>query len=288
MLDSIARHTLASYSPFSGLDKKKEIRAQLAKYDLETILLSAEQAIEQRTVTSKSIGIWTACLVTTISEKVHAGIPDLERQGGLLAIQKHVFEMCMELLRRQREDSLELVSEIEKSSSQACLLMDAAFNPFARVIELCHLYTILHGSTGKVTDLEAPGYVKPMPIVLWTKKGRLEELVHQLLERKWISSSSRFFDLFEESRQQEVLVKWDMRFKMHLAHLWHELYVKGIIHVKRTKGYFRFAEAHFVGKNGEVLTCNSLKRRSSAVNQDTHKYKQVHAAVQVLLSTVVR
>ena len=74
MLDSLAEYELRSIGQFSTFEEQDEIDIRLAKYDLEAILLNAEQAISQNNITSNSVGIWATCLVSKVSMKAHSSV----------------------------------------------------------------------------------------------------------------------------------------------------------------------------------------------------------------------
>lgn len=120
----------------------------------------------------------------------------------------------------------------------------------------------------------------------WTGRGRLEELVHQLVDRKLTPSKSALFALFDAKSTTDQRIRWDLSRKDHLALLLHELYAGGFIRAINSKGYFSFAEDHVVGWDGATLRKHALKRRQHAISSEPEKYGGVIAEVGAILKAI--
>lgn len=249
---------------------------------LDTLLQDASRSLEQTICDLNAIGAWASFLVYSIRHHLDAARTKDERTLMERTLEAGIFSLCMRAVERVQTDRTAILETIMAASSAACALSMCSTNPFARLFELRHYSSLIPSRKPSMAAM-APTVDRAVARVVWLNKGRLEELVHQLLGHKLITSKSVLFDLFSSSRHANVHVAWDLSRKAHLAHLWHQLYVKGMIRAEGSKGYFAFAEAHFTGMNGEVLHRNALKRLSSAINVDPDRFARVITDVEGIL-----
>lgn len=252
---------------------------------LETILREASHSLEQTLGDLNATGAWASFLVYSIRHYLNTAETRTERELMARAVESNVFTLCMQALERVPGDRAAILETIMAASSAACDLSATSMNPFARFFELRRFSSLIPSRRGSRTVF-APLAERTVARVVWLGKGKLEELVHQLLALKLITSKSALFDLFSSTRYANVRVTWDLSRKAHLAYLWHELYVRGMIRAVGSKGYFAFAEVHFTGTNGEILHRNSLKRLSSAIGLDPDRFERVIADIEGILLAV--
>ena len=93
---------------------------------------------------------------------------------------------------------------------------------------------------------------------IWAEKGKLCELVDILFKKKFIKTKKEFFALFEK-HSTIAKVKWNADMKYHLAYLLYRLYKEKHFIMIGNKGYFKYAEEHFLDFNGTPFKKNALK-----------------------------
>jgi hypothetical protein len=249
-------------------------------------LREAAQALTHITHDVNSTGAWTSFLIYTLQHHMRSASTPALRELLERSIEAEVFRICMAVLQNVHADRTAILETMMAASDAACHLSNSSFNPFARLFEFRQFNTLVK-PTGTGTAAAHKTVAGNVARVVWVGRGKLEELVHQLLGQKLITSKSAFFDLFSSTRYGQVRICWDLSRKAHLAHLWHGLYVKGLIQAVASKGYFAFAEAHFTGMHGEVLRRNSLKRISSVISTEPDRFPSVIKDVERILSNVI-
>lgn len=120
---------------------------------------------------------------------------------------------------------------------------------------------------------------------IWTDKGKLEELVHQLLKRKLIHRKSELFDLFLRPNDN-LTIQWDGHRMPELSYLLFRLYSLGYLRISGNKGYFALAERHFRGIDGTIIKKNSLKKLSSTIRAENTRYNTVIAEVDEIIRSI--
>ncbi|RFM26269.1 hypothetical protein DXN05_20375 [Deminuibacter soli] len=194
-----------------------------------------------------------------------------------------VFSVVVDFLKQHPQNAAGMLEAIAQSSKASCTLLGFQFNAFKKLNELQQLQHLFALAPRKPRRLS-----ETVSRLCWTGKGRLEELAHQLLQRRLIKNKSAIFNCFSQA-DNLVLVKWDFDKKSHLAHLLHQLYNHGFITVAFNKGYFSCAEKQFVSFAGTRLQKNSLKKLSSFVINQPEKYTTViHDVAEILQAITPR
>jgi hypothetical protein len=178
-----------------------------------------------------------------------------------------------------------MLKKIKKQSLITCNLMGYDFHIFKKLIDVYSVNAIGINNVHSYSIVMHPVETSKCKLI-WTKKGRLEELTYQLAERKLIKNKRAFFDLFLRAQSEYTVVKWDFERKGHLAHLLFELYRKNLINITSNRGYFLYAEKHFIGFDGTVLKTNSLKKLSSAIHTQPLLHHKIIKDVNEILDKV--
>lgn len=258
----------------------------LEKYRLAKIIDKTVQLLNNPNNQVSDIGIISCCLLTRINNNIST----IKKQGLKLKIELLLTDLTLKIY----TDFLgitplapdEIIKEIIKSSSVTCNLFGYGFNVFKQLIDFYNFNAVINYTNKS-------GYFKHSPTVnrkkcklIWNGKGRLEELIYQLQKRKLIKNKLNFFNLFLDDHAENILVKWDFERKWHLAYMLHQLYIKDLIRLVSCKGYFVYAEMHFIGFDGQVLKKDSLKRLSSSINTDPLKYANIINEVDDIIRAV--
>lgn len=229
------------------------------------------------------------CIISSaLIINVNTNIKTLEsepRGKAELLLADLIFVIFVDFLKNKPLERNHILQNIKKQSLITCDLMGYDFNVFKKLIDIAALNGVngnhTHGAGVAIQPIEIPGCK-----LVWTKKGRLEELVYQLSERRLIKNKRALFDLFLNGQSKHPLVKWDFERKGHLAHLLFQLYKKNLINITSNRGYFSCAEKHFIGFDGTVLKTNSLKKLSSAIHSQPSNYPQVIGDVTEIIEKV--
>jgi hypothetical protein len=229
------------------------------------------------------ICIISSALIININTNIKVLEPEQRRKAEWL-LADLIFVICVDFLKNKPLERDLILRKLKKQCLITCNLMGYDFHVFKKLIDLSALNTITPN------DMHAGVAIHPAETsrgkLIWTKKGRLEELVYQLSERKLIKNKRALFDLFLNVQSKHPLVKWDFERKGHLAHLLFQLYKKDLINITSNRGYFSCAEKHFIGFDGSVLRTNSLKKLSSAIHSQPAHYPQVVGDVTEIIQKV--
>jgi hypothetical protein len=123
---------------------------------------------------------------------------------------------------------------------------------------------------------------------LWTgTEEQLAALVSTLKKKQCIKRQKDIYDLFQNPNDK-VKVRWAAHCKPLLAHLLFRLFAEGYCCIRGTKGYFSYAEKHFVGFDGQPFAKDSLKKMSSKVNNYPGRYEDVRREAEVILQNMTK
>jgi hypothetical protein len=233
---------------------------------------------------SLDIGIISSGLVISVNNNIKALEPN-RRQKAELLFADLIFAIFIDFLKNITFERPLILKKIKRHSFITCNLMGYDFNVFKKLIDTCAANSINANYVYPSRIIMHPAEI-PKCKLIWTRKGRLEELVYQLAERKLIKNKRAFFDLFLKAQTEHILVRWDFERKGHLAFLLCELYKKDLINITSNRGYFLYAEKHFIGIDGTALKPNSLKKLSSAIHTQPLHYHKIIKDVNEILDKV--
>ncbi len=266
------------------LADKREILDILKAYRLSNIIDKLILLLKRNPNEVQDIGIISSGLVISVNNNIKA--PEYHQRKIELLFADLIFIIFTDFLKKKASGSEPILEEIKRQSLTTCNLMGYDFNVFKKLIDAYAVHSIYpdFGSTAKITTSLVE---MPKSKLIWTGKGRLEELVYQLGTRKLIKSKGPFFDLFLNAPSEHILVKWDFERKGHLAHLLYELYKKDIISIASNRGYFSYAEKHFIGLDGALLKPNSLKKLSSAIHMQPLRHHKTISDITEIIDKVI-
>jgi hypothetical protein len=228
--------------------------------------------------------IISSALIININTNIKA--LETERRGKAeLLLADLIFIIAVDFLKTKPLARDLILRKLKKQCLITCDLMGYDFHVFKKLIDMSALNAVDNNNMHRNGVVIEPVEISRCKLV-WTKKGRLEELVYQLSERKLIKNKRALFDLFLNAQTKHPLVKWDFERKGHLAHLLFQLYKKNLINITSNRGYFSCAEKHFIGFDGTTLKTNSLKKLSSAIHSQPSNYPQVVGDVTEIIEKV--
>lgn len=125
---------------------------------------------------------------------------------------------------------------------------------------------------------------KKSPSLVWNDRVNIGLLSWELKNLNWIKTQKQFCQLFEKAGFQDV--EFDLDKKYELAYLLFRLREEQFIKTTGNRGYFSIAEKRIIGMNGETLTPNSLKKMSSKISLQNHKYRAVVEVVDQIIQNI--
>lgn len=259
----------------------------LEKYHLSETIDNTIQLLKKKHNHISDIGVISCCLLTRVNHNIGAVKKQDQKIKIEVLLTDLIFKIYIDFLNNAPFDPEKIIEEIIKSSSVTCDLFGYDFNTFKKLIDFYKFNSIINPPSKRIYLSAIPNVDRKKCKLIWNGKGRLEELIYQLQKRKLIKTKSTFFNLFLDDNAENVLVKWDFERKGHLAHLLYQLYAKDLIRLVSCKGYFVYAETHFIGFDGAVLKKDSLKKLSSSMNIEPLKYMDVINEVEEIIKSIM-
>lgn len=259
----------------------------LEKYNLAKIIDKTKLRLKDTRTQLPDIGFISCCLLSTINFNIGAIKKHDQKMRIEGILTDLIFEIYIDFLNRSFLGPESIIEEIIKSTAVSHDLCGCDFNVFKKLIDFYKMDRLISQAHKSI-------YLKPLPSaeahkskLMWNGKGRLEELIFQLRERKLIKTKTHFFNLFINQHADNTIVKWDFERKGHLAYLLHQLHVKDFMRLVSGKGYFSYAETHFTGFDDTPLKKDSLKKLSSSMNSEPLKYKYIINEVDEIIRAIL-
>lgn len=284
--------------------KRSEIISILKEYDLLGMLENAFRLLYRQNNKPGDIVTILSALLLGIERKIEAIKKLKYTRKKLESISSFMFIFLADFLIKTQHEPKEIISHLKENlhifNNLLCQRSGSALKlfDFEKLAFICSTRTTATAGTARAPhpatpypQENAPGIKQnapPAPVAkrfIWTNKGKLEELVHQLVKRKLIKQKSGFFNLFLKP-DDNLLIKWDTERIPELSFLLFKLYSLGFLKISGNKGYFTLAEKHFCGINGTVIKRNSLKKLSSSIRNENEKYSSVITEVNAIIRSI--
>jgi hypothetical protein len=264
--------------------KREEILYNLRQLQLTGFLDTASRLLYRK---DNQLGDIITILSALLLEIAHKLEP-IKRLGAgrkkVNSISIFMFIFLGDFLNRTLHEPQQILGRLRKNLLLYKDLFGHRHDPFTALIDFERLALICSArkSNGGISFVSSGELAARF---IWTNKGKLEELVHQLLIRKLISRKSDLFDLFLRPRK-ELTIQWDGRRMHELSLLLFRLYSMGFLKISGNKGYFALAERHFRGINGTIIKKNSLKKLSSHIRAEYSRYSNVISEVDAIIRSI--
>jgi hypothetical protein len=131
----------------------------------------------------------------------------------------------------------------------------------------------------------AQSQIMPLFRMEWTGKGRLDYFVDIMKVKNNIYSKKELFNLFLKPGDNTI-VRFNADKLELLACLLHRLFKDEFIRMKKTKGYFIYAENHFTDCEGKKMRKNALKFLSCQVNKNKSRYAAISKEVEEIIAKI--
>lgn len=222
-------------------------------------------------------------LMTSICFKISAIKSDDERKKAQDFSQKLAQTLLIAFVNGNQKYANEIIHRISEILELNCRQLEIKPNGLLETLKT--EFTNLPGwiSAGNKTNGECSKLVTVRCI--WNNQHNLPELVFQLKKKNLIKRRKAFFDLFENP-SDEMIVEWDETRIPELARLLYCLFTQDYCHMRGSKGYFTYAEKHFVTFDGTPIPKGNLKKLSSRINKQPEKYIDVINTIDEVLKQV--
>ena len=275
-----------SFSFFYHLENDSDADYILQKYNLNSLFYNSISVLQEPGNPLSSARSAASSLVLSLQTLFTKTQSEVDKLQLKLLVPDIIYSIFTGFIKKFPDQADEIITAIRYSSIATCEQMEDNFNVFKKLIDYHEFNTVLKQSGSSANTVTDQLVLKTSSRIVWTDKGRLEELVYQLLTRKLIKSKTAFFNLLLKEDIEGITVKWDFLRKTHLALLFYELYSKNYIRIISNKGYFSFVEKHFTGFDNRLLKKDSLKKISSAIHTKPHKYLNVIAEVTDIINGI--
>ncbi len=249
-----------------------------------TIRVLDDPTIEKDEITIAAI---SAGLLRTINHRL-AKFPTVEdkisrqRTFGIL-----LERLLVLLISKNMNDTERIFNALDRSLYVTCLQQGYDHKLMKKLFDFDSLKHVIYSlKVQNIAFAPAPINQKPQRY-LWLQKGNLHILVDLLLKFNYIKSKKEFFDVFFRE-DEEPIVRWNKDKKYNLALLLSRLFNEGFAKIEGNKGYFAYAEKHFVTFENSSFIPNSLKKLSSVVLKNPESYKSTVSEVEQIIQSISR
>ncbi|HTF80274.1 MAG TPA: hypothetical protein VL947_01060, partial [Cytophagales bacterium] len=235
-------------------EEGKEIIDAITELSFEKIFNNSIGILVDESIPKDEIVVasLTTGLLTSVNYKVRQ-LPETEHKNAILSLFAKLTERWLIMLVSENIDHSDAIfKSLEKSLRVACIQFGYEYKVLRQFFDFENIKLIV--SSLKIQTMEVPQKAKRLrkQKYVWLEKGNLAELVDILLKQNFVKGKKEFFDLFLKSKDDHK-VRWNEEKKFHLAHLLNRLFTENFARIEGNKGYFTYAEKHFVTFENEYL-----------------------------------
>lgn len=270
-------------------EEGKEIINAIAQIHLEKIIDNSISILQDESIPKDEVVVasLTTGLLTSINFKVNQ-LPNNEDIGNILRVFGKLTERWLILLVCENiEQSDTIFHSLEKSIRVTCIQFNYEHRALKQFFDFDRIKLIVSSlkmQTNKT--FEKPIQMRKQKYV-WTEKGNLAELVDILHKQNFIKGKKELFDIFLKPKD-DLKVRWNPEKKFHLAHLLNRLFTENYARIEGNKGYFTYAEKHFVTFENEYLNPSSLKKISSQVSLFPEEFPSIVEEVDYIIKLIAK
>lgn len=247
---------------------------ELLKIQLQKALTSDSSPVGLVTTTSSNFLVSINQQVV----KVHNIEDKLKIQQAVSQIGLRVLLSIVKLF---PDDATEIFEEVKQAMQITSEMFDYDYDDIQNRMKFEEFKDLTQTLTGKKCADEINS--RTTNSLIWTNKVNLGFLTSELKKRKWIKSQNEFSKLFNKI-ENHLVVRWDMKYKYHLAYLLNKL--KDGDYIRPKKGFFVIAEKYIVDFSGKMITKNSLKKISSKITTEESEYLDIIKEVDGILKAI--
>lgn len=269
-------------------EEGKEIIDAITQVHLEKIIDNSIRILQDESIPKDEVVIasLTTGLLTSINFKaiqLEEGNKDsLLRSFGKLTERWLILLVCENI-----EHSDAIFRSLEKSLRVTCIQFGYEYKVLKQFFDFDRIKLIVSSLKMQTTKT----FTKPTQIrkqkYVWTEKGNLAELVDILHKQNFIKGKKELFDLFLKPKDDHK-VRWNPEKKFHLAHLLNRLFTENYARIEGNKGYFTYAEKHFVTFENEYLSTSSLKKISSQVSLFPEEFPSIVEEIDFIIKLITK
>ena len=213
-------------------------------------------------------------------------ITDASKQHFALNNFARLTERLLIMLVSENIENSELIFKtLDKSLQITCMQYGYDFRMLTQFFDFEKIKYVVDTMKAQKAEPITTAKVSKKQRYTWLQNGNLSLLVDALYRDNFIKNKRDFFDLFLKPKEDSK-VKWNEERKQHLAYLLYRLFNSNYAKIEGTKGYFAYAEKHFVTYEEECFVANSLKKTSSHISLFPQEYKTVINDIEVMLEHI--
>jgi hypothetical protein len=221
-------------------------------------------------------------LLTSVSYKA-GQIEDQNEKHFTLAYFARLTERLLILLVSENLENSTLIFEtLEKSLRVTCVQFGYDFKMLKQFFDFEKLKMIVDSLKIRTQESNKDTKVHKKQRYCWADKADLSILVEGLFKENFIKNKKELFDLFLKPKE-EAHVRWNNDKKSHLAYFLNRIFTGNFAKVEGNKGYFTYAEKHFINFEQEAFTSGSLKKISSQISLFPEEHKVIIKEIDDLL-----
>ena len=277
-------------------EQKAELEKILKAYNLYDLFFNTIEQLkphlEEQANSNRAVGVLASGLLTGINNE----LSEIKTAKDKIHLERLLSNMTSKVLHEflfnTALNKKEILDEIKDSVQLAAQQFDYDYEEIEKLVDfdqMSFLISLLEKKESlanpPVSTTDKIASSKKVKRYIWTQKGNLQKLVIELLNKKYIKSKVKLFYLFEKPTE-DLLVQWNPDFKPQLAHLLFRFFSEGYARMQGSKGYFSYAEQHFVDFENNHFPKNYLKKYSSEINQNPDSFTRIIKDIDDILQMI--
>lgn len=270
-------------------EEGKEIIDAITQVHLEKIIDNSISILQDESIPKDEVVVasLTTGLLTSINFKANQISDDTERETILKGFGKLTERWLILLVCENIEQSDTIFHSLEKSLRVTCIQFGYEYKILKQFFDFDKIKLIVSSLKMQTSKTLKKTVQARKQKYVWTEKGNLAELVDILHKQNFIKGKKELFDIFLKPKD-DLKVRWNPEKKFHLAHLLNRLFTENYARIEGNKGYFTYAEKHFVTFESEYLNPNSLKKISSQVSLFPEEFPSIVEEVDFILKSIAK
>lgn len=199
--------------------------------------------------------------------------------------ENHLIDLCYRILLDYFKVSpltaRQFVGTLENSLKTNCELNDWNYSRLSELFDFPRMRFILEQIPKKIL-------VPNCPYLVWEKKGDLNLLITELVEKRKIAETKSDLEkLFQFEKHPQTRIRWKREEDHLLVWLFSELNQRDYISIRGRNALFVVLERQFVDFSGKPFSNKTLRNKCSFINKNGQDHKHITEDVEKILSLIL-
>ena len=272
------------FEPDEADDMEKLILSMnMLKIFNNTVIILQEDTFPKDEVVISNLATGLLSSVTYKAGKIKDPFLQLEVLGNYARLIERLLTM---LVSNNVEKSDIIFETLEKSLQVCCFQFGLDYKQLRHYFDFFKIKLVVNSLKNVIpAHKDETDKIKRKQRYVWLNQGSLAKLTDILFKENYIKSKREFFDLFLKPIDG-LVVRWNEEKKNHLPYILNRLFSDGFAKIEGNKGYFSYAEKHFITYANSFFAHNTLKNISSKIKSNPEEFSFIIEDVDLILNSI--